>query len=116
MLEDNLRSPSGASYMLENRAAMKRDVRADSSSATACSAIDQYPQELLAALRAVAPPGRRDADRRRCSRPGVHNSAYFEHSFLARQMGIELVEGGDLLVPRRRRLHAHDAGPRSAST
>ena len=58
--------------------------------------IDQYPQELLAALRAVAPPAAAMPTVVLLT-PGVYNSAYFEHSFLARQMGIELVEGGDLL-------------------
>jgi uncharacterized circularly permuted ATP-grasp superfamily protein len=95
VLEDNLRSPSGASYMLENRQAMKRTF-APLFERYGVLGIDHYPQELLAALRAVAPAGATDP----CVvllTPGVHNSAYFEHSFLARQMGIELVEGGDLI-------------------
>jgi uncharacterized circularly permuted ATP-grasp superfamily protein len=95
VLEDNLRSPSGASYMLENRQAMKR-VFAPLFERYGVLGIDQYPQELLAALRAVAPPAAALPTVVLLT-PGVHNSAYFEHSFLARQMGIELVEGGDLL-------------------
>jgi uncharacterized circularly permuted ATP-grasp superfamily protein len=95
VLEDNLRSPSGASYMLENRAAMKREF-APLFERYGVLAIDQYPQELLGALRAVAPAAAAMPTVVLLT-PGVHNSAYFEHSFLARHMGIELVEGGDLL-------------------
>jgi uncharacterized circularly permuted ATP-grasp superfamily protein len=95
VLEDNLRSPSGASYMLENRAAMKREF-APLVELCGVLGIDHYPQELLAALRAVAPPAAAMPTVVLLT-PGVHNSAYFEHSFLARHMGIELVEGGDLL-------------------
>ena len=95
VLEDNLRSPSGVSYMLENRAAMKREF-APLFARYGVLGIDQYPQELLAALRAVAPPAAAMPTVVLLT-PGVHNSAYFEHSFLARHMGIELVEGGDLL-------------------
>jgi uncharacterized circularly permuted ATP-grasp superfamily protein len=96
VLEDNLRSPSGASYMLENRTAMKREF-APLYERYGVLAIDQYPQELLAALRAVAPPAAAMMPTVVLLTPGIHNSAYFEHSFLARHMGIELVEGGDLL-------------------
>ena len=95
VLEDNLRSPSGASYMLEDRAAMKREF-APLFERYGVLAIDQYPQELLAALRTVASPAAA-APTVVLLTPGVLNSAYFEHSFLARQMGIELVEGRDLL-------------------
>jgi uncharacterized circularly permuted ATP-grasp superfamily protein len=95
VLEDNLRSPSGASYMLENRSAMKREF-APLFERYGVLGIDQYPQELLAALRAVAPAAAAMPTVVLLT-PGVHNSAYFEHSFLARHMGIELVEGGDLL-------------------
>jgi uncharacterized circularly permuted ATP-grasp superfamily protein len=95
VLEDNVRSPSGASYMLENRQAMKR-VFAPLFERNGVLGIDQYPQELLAALRNVAPAAAALPTVVLLT-PGVHNSAYFEHSFLARQMGIELVEGGDLL-------------------
>jgi uncharacterized circularly permuted ATP-grasp superfamily protein len=95
VLEDNLRSPSGASYMLEDRAAMKREF-APLFERYGVLGIDQYPQELLAALRTVAPAAASAATVVLLT-PGVQNSAYFEHSFLARQMGIELVEGRDLL-------------------
>ena len=96
VLEDNLRVPSGVSYMLTNRQVIKRvfpllfssyDVRP----------VDQYGQALLATLRALAPPHRSDPTIVLLT-PGVFNSAYFEHTFLARQMGIELVEGRDLFV------------------
>jgi uncharacterized circularly permuted ATP-grasp superfamily protein len=95
VLEDNLRSPSGASYMLENRQAMKRTF-APLFERYGVLAIDRYPQELLATLESVAPGGSFHPTVVLLT-PGVHNSAYFEHSFLARQMGIELVEGGDLI-------------------
>jgi len=95
VLEDNLRTPSGASYMLENRQAMKRTF-ARLFERHEVLGIDQYPQELLAALRAVAPPAGTNPTVVLLT-PGVHNSAYFEHSYLARHMGIELVEGGDLI-------------------
>jgi uncharacterized circularly permuted ATP-grasp superfamily protein len=95
VLEDNLRSPSGASYMLENRQAMKRTF-APLFERYGVLAIDRYPQELLAMLESVA-SGSSFGPTVVLLTPGVHNSAYFEHSFLARQMGIELVEGGDLI-------------------
>ena len=96
VLEDNLRVPSGVSYMLTNRQVIKRvfpllfssyDVRP----------VDQYGQALLATLRALSAPQRPDPTIVLLT-PGVFNSAYFEHTFLARQMGIELVEGRDLFV------------------
>ena len=96
VLEDNLRVPSGVSYMLTNRQVIKNifptlfnryDVRP----------VDQYGQALLATLRSLAPAHRPDPTIVLLT-PGVYNSAYFEHTFLARQMGIELVEGRDLLV------------------
>ncbi|MGH9201362.1 MAG: circularly permuted type 2 ATP-grasp protein, partial [Vicinamibacterales bacterium] len=96
VLEDNLRVPSGVSYMLTNRQVIKRvfpllfnryDVRP----------VDQYGQELLATLRGLAPVHRPDPTIVLLT-PGIFNSAYFEHTFLARQMGIELVEGRDLFV------------------
>jgi uncharacterized circularly permuted ATP-grasp superfamily protein len=95
VLEDNLRSPSGASYMLENRQAMKRTF-ADLFERCGVLGIDQYPQQLLEVLASVTPPVA-SAPTVVLLTPGVHNSAYFEHSFLARQMGVELVEGGDLV-------------------
>jgi uncharacterized circularly permuted ATP-grasp superfamily protein len=95
VLEDNLRSPSGVSYMLENRQAMKRSFpRLFEQYGVA--PIDHYPQELLAMLRSVAPREVPDPSVVLLT-PGIYNSAYFEHSFLARQMGIEIVEGRDLV-------------------
>jgi uncharacterized circularly permuted ATP-grasp superfamily protein len=96
VLEDNLRVPSGVSYMLTNRRVMKRifpqlfrnyNVRP----------IEHYTQVLLGTLRSLAPEGRPEPNIVLLS-PGVFNSAYFEHAYLARQMGIELVEGRDLMV------------------
>jgi uncharacterized circularly permuted ATP-grasp superfamily protein len=95
VLEDNLRSPSGVSYMLENRQAMKRTF-ADLFERCGVLGIDHYPEELLDALRSVAPVGALEPTVVLLT-PGVHNSAYFEHSFLARHMGIQLVEGRDLV-------------------
>ncbi|MBL8079411.1 MAG: circularly permuted type 2 ATP-grasp protein [Anaerolineales bacterium] len=96
VLEDNMRSPSGVSYMLENRQVMKRTF-ADLFSRYNVSPVEHYPQELLAALRAVVPHDYSDATVVLLT-PGIHNSAYFEHTFLARQMGIEIVEGRDLVA------------------
>ena len=96
VLEDNLRSPSGVSYMLENRQAMKRTF-ADLFSRYDVLPIEHYPHELLNTLRAVAPHDYSDATIVLLT-PGIHNSAYFEHTFLARQMGIEIVEGRDLVA------------------
>jgi uncharacterized circularly permuted ATP-grasp superfamily protein len=96
VLEDNLRVPSGVSYMLTNRRVMKRifprlfqqyNVRP----------IENYTQVLLGTLRSLAPEGRPEPNIVLLS-PGVFNSAYFEHAYLARQMGIELVEGRDMVV------------------
>ncbi len=96
VLEDNLRVPSGVSYMLANRQVMKR-VFPRLFSNYGVRPIDHYGQALLATLRALAPAHRPDPTIVLLT-PGVYNSAYFEHTFLARQMGIELVEGRDLLV------------------
>ncbi len=96
VLEDNLRSPSGVSYMLENRQAMKRTFPRLFAHHGVRS-IEHYPQELLATLRGLASAHNPDP----CVvllTPGIYNSAYFEHSFLARQMGIEIVEGRDLVA------------------
>ncbi len=96
VLEDNLRVPSGISYVLENRVAMTRalptafanhDVRP----------VNHYGAMLLTALRSIAPPASSDPTVVVLT-PGIANSAYFEHAFLARQMGVELVEGRDLVV------------------
>jgi uncharacterized circularly permuted ATP-grasp superfamily protein len=96
VLEDNGRTPSGVSYVLKNRQVMKQvfpflfeqsDVRS----------IDDYASNLLAMLRHVAPAGCVDPTVVVLT-PGIYNSAYYEHSFLARQMGVELVEGRDLIL------------------
>jgi uncharacterized circularly permuted ATP-grasp superfamily protein len=96
VLEDNLRTPSGVSYMLENRQVMKRvfptmlrDYRV--------RPVENYTNDLLNLLLHLAPAHVPDPTVVLLT-PGVFNSAYFEHSFLARQMGIEIVEGGDLVV------------------
>ncbi|NWH07190.1 MAG: circularly permuted type 2 ATP-grasp protein [Alphaproteobacteria bacterium] len=96
VLEDNLRVPSGVSYMLANREVVRRAFPS-MFQATHVRPIEQYPQELLATLRALAPP-HRENPRIVLLTPGSFNSAYYEHTFLARAMGIELVEGRDLLV------------------
>lgn len=96
VLEDNLRVPSGVSYMLANRKVMKR-VFPRIFSNYGVRPIDHYGKALLATLRALAPQNQSDPTIVLLT-PGVHNSAYFEHAFLAYQMGIELVEGRDLLV------------------
>ncbi|NOK62705.1 MAG: circularly permuted type 2 ATP-grasp protein [Chloroflexi bacterium AL-W] len=96
VLEDNLRVPSGVSYMLANRQVMKR-VFPRLFGNYGIRSVDEYGQALLATLRALAPSHRPDPTIVLLT-PGVYNSAYFEHTFLARQMGIELVEGRDLLI------------------
>jgi uncharacterized circularly permuted ATP-grasp superfamily protein len=110
VLEDNLRVPSGVSYMLTNRQVIKRvfpllfnsyDVRP----------VDQYGQALLATLRSLAPAHRPDPTIVLLT-PGVYNSAYFEHTFLARHMGIELVEGCDLFAHDNVVYMRTTAGPR----
>jgi len=98
VLEDNCRTPSGVSYVLKNRQVMKQvfprlfeqyNVRP----------IDDYTDNLLAVLRSIAPAGCNDPTVVVLT-PGMYNSAYYEHSFLARQMGVELVEGRDLVLDR----------------
>ena len=96
VLEDNLRVPSGVSYMLANREVMKR-VFPGLFSRYSVSPIADYGQALLATLRTLAPPSRSDPTVVVLT-PGVGNSAYFEHAFLAREMGVALVEGRDLLT------------------
>lgn len=96
VLEDNLRTPSGVSYMLENRHVMKRTF-ADLFSQYPVQPIEHYTQELLETLRSVAPHDYADATVALLT-PGHYNSAYFEHTYLAQQMGIEIVEGRDLLA------------------
>ncbi len=96
VLEDNLRVPSGVSYMLTSRQVMKR-IFPELFQMAGVRPIDQYSEALLATLRSLAPGGRSDPNIVLLT-PGVYNSAYYEHAFLARQMGIELVEGRDLVV------------------
>src|SRR4051812_31471350 len=100
VLEDNCRTPSGVSYMLQNREVLKRvfpqvfeqyDVRVT----------EDYPAALLDVLRYIAPGNRADPTVVLLS-PGIYNSAYYEHPFLAQRMGVELVEGRDLVVDRNR--------------
>jgi uncharacterized circularly permuted ATP-grasp superfamily protein len=96
VLEDNLRVPSGVSYMLENRKMMMR-LFPELFSSHRVAPVDHYPDVLLDNLRSVAPTGLADPTVVLLT-AGAHNSAYFEHAFLAQQMGIELVEGQDLFV------------------
>lgn len=97
VLEDNLRNPSGISYVVENRQAMTR-VLPKIFANHRVRPVDHYGLSLLHALQAVAPPSAGDDPTVVVLTPGVFNSAYFEHAFLARQMGVELVEGRDLVV------------------
>src|SRR6202161_1881979 len=96
VLEDNVRTPSGISYVLENRLVMTRTLP-DAFQACEVLPVNHYPAELSRILRSLSPRGEADAQIVLLT-PGIHNSAYFEHSFLAQQMGIELVEGRDLIV------------------
>ncbi len=96
VLEDNLRTPSGVSYMLEDRKMMMR-LFPELFARQAIAPVEHYPDLLLNNLRSVAPAGATDPNVVLLT-PGQFNSAYFEHAFLAQQMGIELVEGNDLFV------------------
>jgi len=96
VLEDNLRCPSGVSYVLENRQVLKRTFP-QVFEASHVRAVDDYPNRLLDTLEYLAPQNV-ISPRIGVLTPGIYNSAYFEHSFLARQMGVELVEGQDLIV------------------
>ena len=96
VLEDNLRTPSGVSYMLEDRKMMMR-LFPDLFTRMAVAPVEHYPDLLLDNLRSVAPAGVLNPNVVLLT-PGQFNSAYFEHAFLAQQMGIELVEGNDLFV------------------
>jgi uncharacterized circularly permuted ATP-grasp superfamily protein len=100
VLEDNVRVPSGVSYVIENRLAMTRTFPALFADQR-IHHVEEYPSRLLNALRAAAPPGVADPFVVVLT-PGVHNAAYFEHTLLARLMGIELVEGRDLFCWRNR--------------
>ena len=96
VLEDNLRCPSGVSYVLENRQVLKRAFPGVWQSYSV-RPVNDYPSRLRAMLESLA-PGTEKRPRVAVLTPGVHNSVYYEHSFLARQMGAELVEGRDLSV------------------
>jgi len=96
VLEDNLRCPSGVSYVLENRTVMKQTFPRVFEGLRPRPIVD-YPSRLLAMLEEVAPAGK-PGPAVVVLTPGVYNAAYFEHSFLARQMGVELVEGRDLVA------------------
>jgi uncharacterized circularly permuted ATP-grasp superfamily protein len=96
VLEDNLRCPSGVSYVLQNRAVMKKNFP-QVFQASRVRPVNDYPARLYEMLRQMAPP-HADNPTVAVLTPGVYNSAYYEHSFLAQQMGVELVEGRDLFV------------------
>jgi uncharacterized circularly permuted ATP-grasp superfamily protein len=97
VLEDNARTPSGVSYMLENREIMLR-LFPELFSRHRIAPVENYPDELLATLKSVAPASSTSDPTVVLLTPGPYNSAYYEHSFLADKLGVELVEGRDLLV------------------
>lgn len=96
VLEDNLRCPSGVSYVIENREVMKRSFP-QLFEGRSILPVETYPEQLLKMLLYVAPPTATEPNVVVLT-PGIYNSAYFEHCFLAQQMGVELVQGSDLLV------------------
>lgn len=96
VLEDNLRVPSGVSYMIENREVTKRVLPELFENVTILP-VDDYPDRLLAMLQSIS-PARGPRHQVAVLTPGIYNSAYFEHAFLARSMGAQLVEGADLVV------------------
>ena len=96
VLEDNLRCPSGVSYVLQNRQVMKKNFP-QIFQASQVRPVNDYPARLYQMLREMAPPQIEDPNVVVLT-PGIYNSAYYEHSFLAQQMGVELVEGRDLVV------------------
>src|SRR3954447_20999119 len=96
VLEDNLRVPSGVSYVLENREVLKH-IFPKVFEGLSVRAVDEYPSRLLEMLESIGPSDARDP-RVVVLTPGIYNSAYFEHSYLAKQMGVQLVEGRDLLT------------------
>ena len=109
VLEDNARCPSGVSYVLENRRALKRTFPR-SFEAIGVRPVEHYPAELLKVLEHIAPEIAPDPTVVLLT-PGAHNSAYFEHTYLARQMGIEIVEGRDLFVREQRVYMRTTKGP-----
>jgi uncharacterized circularly permuted ATP-grasp superfamily protein len=114
VLEDNVRVPSGVSYVLENRRAVSQAFP-EAFATQRIRTVSDYPQRLLAALRAAAPHGVDDPVVVVLT-PGVGNSAYFEHALLARTMGVELVEGRDLVCTGGRVRMRTTAGARSTSS
>jgi uncharacterized circularly permuted ATP-grasp superfamily protein len=96
VLEDNLRTPSGVSYMIENRI-VERRILPEFFAKYRVRRVEHYPALLLQALRHLSPRGKDNAEVVLLT-PGIYNSAYFEHTFLAKEMGIELVEGRDLVA------------------
>lgn len=97
VLEDNARTPSGVSYMLENREVMMR-LLPELFQRHRVAPVETYPELLLSTLQSVAPPRCTGEPTVAVLTPGFHNSAYYEHSFLADKLGVELVEGSDLFV------------------
>ena len=97
VLEDNARTPSGVSYMLENRETMMQ-MFPELFHENRVQRVEDYPYQLRQSLTSLAPPGCKGKPRVAVLTPGIHNSAYYEHSFLADMMGVELVEGSDLRV------------------
>jgi len=110
VLEDNLRVPSGVSYMIEDRKAMMR-LFPELFSLHRVAPVEHYPDMLLKHLRSVAPNGIDDPTVVVLT-PGIYNSAYFEHAFLAQQMGVELVEGQDLMMLENRIYMRTTRGPK----
>ena len=113
VLEDNVRTPSGVSYMLENREAMMR-LFPELFARNRVQPVGHYPDELLKSLRSLPPHSAADKDEPTVvvMTPGAYNSAYFEHVFLAEQMGVELVEGQDMFVEDDKVYMRTVAGPR----
>jgi len=114
VLEDNARTPSGVSYVVENRHLMARTFP-DLMAGMRLRRVDDYGRRLLAAMMEIAPEGVDDPQVVLLS-PGIYNSAYFEHVFLAREMGVPLVEGGDLTVESDRVWMRTTAGLRAVHT
>ena len=111
VLEDNLRTPSGVSYMLEDREAMLQ-LAPDLFSRLKVAPVETYPENLRRTLESVAPANASGTPTLAVLTPGIYNSAYFEHSFLADQMGAELCEGQDLFVENGKVFMRTTMGPR----
>ncbi len=114
VLEDNARTPSGVSYVIENRHLMLRTFP-DIMAGMRLRPVDEYGRRLRAAMTEIAPAGVSDPNVVLLS-PGIYNSAYFEHVFLAREMGVPLVEGADLFVENERVFMRTTAGPQPVHT